>query len=309
MNRNDDRDFFRSGANGIGGSSWREQGSFDRDEDRWDRERLRGGYGSGMGQGSSYLGSGYGQSGYQGSSYGQSGYGRGGQGSYGGQGMYGGSQRFGGYGGSYGRERDEDFSYGRDYSRDRDRDRGWWNRDYERQGFRGRDESTDFWGRPVHQGEERSLGERIGDFFRGDRDESRGRYEQQQWGRHRQDEPGLWEKVKGAFTGKGPKGYTRSDDRIREDINERLTYHPYIDATDIEVQVRDGEVTLTGMVDDRHSKRLAEDISEDVRGVKDVHNQIRVRAQAQQIGGVGTTQTSGSAASVSGSSSTSGTRR
>ena len=84
------------------------------------------------------------------------------------------------------------------------------------------------------------------------------------------------DKVKNFF-GIGPKGYTRSDDRIREDISERLEDHPAIDASNIEIRVENGEVTLTGMVDNRRAKRLAEDIAEECRGVKDVHNQIRVQ--------------------------------
>jgi len=80
----------------------------------------------------------------------------------------------------------------------------------------------------------------------------------------------------GRYTGRGPKGWQRSDDRIREDVNERLTDHPHIDASEIEVQVQNGEVTLSGTVEDRHAKRLAEDIAESVSGVRDVHNQIRV---------------------------------
>ncbi len=85
---------------------------------------------------------------------------------------------------------------------------------------------------------------------------------------------------RGQYAGRGPKGYRRSDERIREDINERLTDHPEIDATEIEVAVTNGEVTLTGTVDHRHAKRLAEDIAEGVSGVHDVHNQIRVNRNA-----------------------------
>lgn len=82
---------------------------------------------------------------------------------------------------------------------------------------------------------------------------------------------------RGQFSGKGPKGYKRSDDRIREEINERLTDHPEVDASEIEVQVQDGNVTLAGSVDNRHAKRQAEDLAEQVSGVKDVQNQIRVQ--------------------------------
>jgi hypothetical protein len=85
------------------------------------------------------------------------------------------------------------------------------------------------------------------------------------------------ERERGRHAGRGPKGWQRSDERIREDINERLTDHPHIDASEIEVQVQGGEVTLTGTVDERNAKRLAEDIAESVSGVRDVHNQLRVQ--------------------------------
>ena len=77
------------------------------------------------------------------------------------------------------------------------------------------------------------------------------------------------------FRGRGPKAYRRSDERIREDINDRLTDHAYLDASDIEVMVKEGEVTLTGKVLDRTDKRLAEDVAESVSGVKHVQNNLR----------------------------------
>jgi len=84
---------------------------------------------------------------------------------------------------------------------------------------------------------------------------------------------------RGEYRGKGPKGYKRSDNRIEEDINDRLTDHPYIDASEIEVGVTNGEVVLSGSVDDRSSKRLAEDITEEVSGVHNVENRLRVRGR------------------------------
>jgi hypothetical protein len=76
--------------------------------------------------------------------------------------------------------------------------------------------------------------------------------------------------------GRGPKGYKRSDDRIHEEICERLTRDPRIDATEIEIKVKNGEVTLTGTVYERRFKHMAEDAADSVSGVKDVHNQIKV---------------------------------
>ena len=75
--------------------------------------------------------------------------------------------------------------------------------------------------------------------------------------------------------GKAPKGYTRSDARIREDVCERLMYSPY-DASDVEITVTNGEVTLAGVVHTRADKWGIEDVAEAVLGVRDVHNQIRL---------------------------------
>jgi osmotically-inducible protein OsmY len=85
----------------------------------------------------------------------------------------------------------------------------------------------------------------------------------------------LGEKV-GEFFGKGPKNYKRSDERIREDVSEALYRHPYIDASDIEVTVSEGVVTLSGTVHERAMKRMSEDEAEKISGVKDVNNSIRV---------------------------------
>jgi hypothetical protein len=80
-----------------------------------------------------------------------------------------------------------------------------------------------------------------------------------------------------SFTGRGPRGYRRSDERIREELCDVLTEHPEIDASDIEVTVQHGEVTLSGMVEDRAAKHMAEQMAEEISGVDQVHNQLRVR--------------------------------
>lgn len=76
--------------------------------------------------------------------------------------------------------------------------------------------------------------------------------------------------------GKGPKGYRRANDRIEEDVNERLTQDPFIDPTDITVSVKDGVVTLQGHVASRADKRRAEDCALDVHGVSDCLNNLRI---------------------------------
>ena len=80
----------------------------------------------------------------------------------------------------------------------------------------------------------------------------------------------------GPHAGRGPRGYQRSDERIREDVCDALCAHSYVDASDIEVTVANGEVTLIGVVRERPEKRMAEDAAEQVSGVREVHNQLRV---------------------------------
>jgi hypothetical protein len=86
----------------------------------------------------------------------------------------------------------------------------------------------------------------------------------------------------GAFAGLGPRGYRRSDERIREDICEQMCDNARLDASDIEIVVVGGEVTLTGSVHERSDKRLAEDLTENVSGVREVHNQLRVSGAREQ---------------------------
>ncbi|MET1754038.1 BON domain-containing protein [Novosphingobium sp. RD2P27] len=77
--------------------------------------------------------------------------------------------------------------------------------------------------------------------------------------------------------GRGPANYTRSDERIFEDANDHLTHDWTVDASNITVTVRDGEVTLDGTVDSRQAKRRAEDCVDGLSGVKHVQNNLRVQ--------------------------------
>jgi len=86
----------------------------------------------------------------------------------------------------------------------------------------------------------------------------------------------------GDFAGLGPKGYRRSDERIHEDVCEMLTHDPHVDASEIEIAVSDGTVTLSGNVEDRNQKRRAEEAIENVSGVRDVHNNVRVSGRSDQ---------------------------
>jgi osmotically-inducible protein OsmY len=79
-----------------------------------------------------------------------------------------------------------------------------------------------------------------------------------------------------------PKNYQRSDQRIYEDVCDRLSDDDELDVSNIEIKVEGGEVTVTGHVDSRSMKRRIEDVAERVPGVKDVHVQVKVQRQGQQ---------------------------
>jgi hypothetical protein len=157
--------------------------------------------------------------------------------------------------------------------------RGSGNWGYGESGYGARPFSDESW-RSGEQDTERFTSER--DWSRGGR--SRGSFGSGGWS----DQPSAgwsgqdyrWraygDRPRQSFTGRGPKDYQRSDERIREEVSDRLTDDDRIDASEISVQVRAGEVTLSGTVADREQKRRAEDLVESVSGVKETINNIRV---------------------------------
>ena len=157
---------------------------------------------------------------------------------------------------------------------DRSRERGYGS------GFFGRDEDSRYGAGDFGRGsrgddDERGFLERAGDEVRswfGDEDAERRRMRDSR------------DSDQGYHRGRGPKNYQRSDDRIRDDVNDRLTDDPHVDASEIEVAVQNREVTLTGTVSTRFEKRHAEDIAESVSGVAHVQNNLRVQQPAGMPG-------------------------
>ena len=212
----------------------------------------------------------------------------------------------------FGRERGETLpgqvppDYGDDYERRRGRDDDYYER-RGREGFR--------LGRGVRGGHEVGVGMRsyeIGNRGRGwvdrDADEVLSWFGDEDADRRRHLDDSRSGRT---HRGRGPKNYRRSDERIREDINDRLTEHDWLDASDVEVLVTAGEVTLSGAVESRHAKRLAEDIAESVVGVTNVQNNLRVRRERTSTASgdyaAGSTLTSGRAAAVTDPSGLTGT--
>jgi hypothetical protein len=86
----------------------------------------------------------------------------------------------------------------------------------------------------------------------------------------------------GRHVGKGPKNYRRSDARLTDDIYRTLTDDDVLDASEIEVTVSNGEATLIGTVETRHDRRRAEWLLDDITGLEQIYNQIRVRSTEKQ---------------------------
>jgi hypothetical protein len=81
---------------------------------------------------------------------------------------------------------------------------------------------------------------------------------------------------------RGPKGYQRSDERIKEDISERLWAAHFIDSSDVTVEVKGGVVTLDGTVPNRYMRHVIENIADRCLGVQDIDNRVRVKNQQLQ---------------------------
>ena len=97
------------------------------------------------------------------------------------------------------------------------------------------------------------------------------------------------------YRGVGPKNYTRSDERLTEDLCERLTQDPDIDASELDVKVVQGTATLQGSVPQRWMKHRAEDLADGCSGVRNVDNRIKV-----QQSGAGSMQQGGSTGAFAG---------
>jgi osmotically-inducible protein OsmY len=216
---------------------------------------------------------------------------------------------FGGSGQDYGRGSGQGFGRGaggdqgfeRDYRRSGSQS-GFSGNDYSRGNYGADQGYRQDYGRESRDYGQRDRGERgfwdrasdeVSSWFGDDDAERRRRMDEQRGGTHR---------------GRGPKGYTRSDERIHEDVNDRLSDDPFVDASEIEVSVSSCEVTLSGTVDSRGAKRRAEDIAEQVSGVRHVQNNLRVQQQssgtaasaaatAGAVGAASSPQTTGTGAS------------
>jgi hypothetical protein len=105
---------------------------------------------------------------------------------------------------------------------------------------------------------------------------------------------------------RGPKGYKRSDERLKEDICEQLMLCTSVDSSEVTVEVQSGKVTLEGTVPERQMKHVIEDIADNCAGVEDVENRVRVSRSGSGSEGeasTGSTSTSSTGSTYAGGGS------
>lgn len=83
-----------------------------------------------------------------------------------------------------------------------------------------------------------------------------------------------------SFKGKGPRGFDISDQKIYENVCEALASSMELDASDIDVEVMDSTVTLKGSVEDENRCHLSQLLVQEVAGVTEVVNELKINNQS-----------------------------
>ncbi len=83
------------------------------------------------------------------------------------------------------------------------------------------------------------------------------------------------------YRGVGPKGYRRSDPRVREHVCDQLLLDPYLDASRIVVRVANGRVVLTGSVPNERMRESAVAVASNAAAGA-VDDKLQVTAPAQR---------------------------
>ena len=74
-----------------------------------------------------------------------------------------------------------------------------------------------------------------------------------------------------------PVHATKMDDRIESSAKKSYVFKTYLKGDDIEIQSKDGAVTLTGIVSEEYHKSLAQETLAGLPGVKSVDNRLEMR--------------------------------
>ena len=91
-------------------------------------------------------------------------------------------------------------------------------------------------------------------------------------------------RVENKLEGKGEAPAAKTDAWLITKVQAALLFHRNVNATEIEVLVKDGSVTLHGKATSMAEKDLATEYAKDVDGVKDVNNEMTVPTEATKPG-------------------------
>jgi len=76
----------------------------------------------------------------------------------------------------------------------------------------------------------------------------------------------------------------RSDSEIKKDIQAELKWDPKIKETEVGVIIKDGAVTLTGVVSNFSQKKAAKNVAKRIRGVRAIADDMEVELPHQAAG-------------------------
>lgn len=70
---------------------------------------------------------------------------------------------------------------------------------------------------------------------------------------------------------------TRSDDQIYDLVRQKLANDPDVKGGSLEVDVKDGVVTIRGVVEKEKQRQKAERLARKIKGVKSVNNELKIK--------------------------------
>lgn len=79
------------------------------------------------------------------------------------------------------------------------------------------------------------------------------------------------------YYGYGPKNWKLSDERLKERVCEVLLHSNEVDATEMDIEVKDRVVTLKGNISSKGMKAVAIDLVGSIPGVEDVFTQLKIQ--------------------------------
>lgn len=78
-------------------------------------------------------------------------------------------------------------------------------------------------------------------------------------------------------SGRGPKGWKLSDEKLKDKVSEVLFHSHDVDPSELEVTVEDNVVYLKGNIQSKGMRRVAEDLVGSIPGVIDVFTQLKIK--------------------------------